>query len=222
MSTQRQWNDPDAVQLLGVHTQTNATPESPTGNKSVASRDHVQVEQKKPLHPGTWRWEILNAIFSILCVVVIFIILSRIDGRLLSSWTAPISPNAVISVLSTASKASMIMAVAESLSQFKWLHYEKSQSVEHLQIFDNASRGPWGSFVFFWYARRVSLFAYIGCVVMVAAIALDPFAQQIISYNSRATVVTGVQSLVTRSQEYDNGGKGLTNVYMNMPSLGMS
>lgn len=73
----------------------------------------------------SWGMEILSTIFSILCVVAMVIILYKIDGRLLSTWTIAVSPNAVISVLSTASKAAMILPVAESLSQLKWLYLER-------------------------------------------------------------------------------------------------
>ncbi|GJN66284.1 hypothetical protein PLICBS_000301 [Purpureocillium lilacinum] len=45
---------------------------------------------------------------------------------------------------------------------------------------------------------------------MTAAIAIDPFTQQILSFEQRATVVDGPQSSVTRSQVYDNGGKGVS------------
>ena len=88
-------------------------------------------EQQPAQHPrlrrycgGGWSAEIASAVFSILCVVAIVVILSRIDGRLLSSWTIAVSPNAVIAVLSTAAKAAMLLPVAESISQLKWLYLQ--------------------------------------------------------------------------------------------------
>jgi len=52
-------------------------------------------------------------------------LLSWMDGKPLSAWASPVTPNAVISVLSTAAKASMLLAAAESMSQLKWLHLER-------------------------------------------------------------------------------------------------
>lgn len=50
------------------------------------------------------------------------IVLVEFDGKLLSSWVWAVSPNAVVSILSTASKAAMIMTVAECISQLKWIY----------------------------------------------------------------------------------------------------
>lgn len=191
-------------------------------SRSLSPDSLLQKEENvnpPPRNRETWLWEVLNTIFSISCVIAIIVILSRINGQTLLSWTAPISPNAMISILSTALKASMILAVAESISQLKWLHYDKSRSVKDLQVFDDASRGPWGSFSLLWRARRVSPLTYVGCAVTIAAIALDPFAQQILSYAQQPYVVPGPYSSVNRSLDYDKRNLGLTHVYMNMFSL---
>lgn len=84
-----------------------------------------------------------------------------------------------------------------------------TRSLEHLQIFDDASRGPWGALKFFLFARKATFIAYVGCIVTIAAIALDPFTQQILSYGQMSTQALGLRSSVTRSQAYDNQGKGL-------------
>lgn len=80
-----------------------------------------ETRDRTPLIRSWWR-EILSAILSVLCLVAIILVLFKIDGILLSSWTAFASPNAVISILSTAAKAAIILPVAESISQLKWLH----------------------------------------------------------------------------------------------------
>lgn len=53
---------------------------------------------------------------------------------------------------------------------------------------------------------------YLGCFVTIAAIAVDPFTQQILSFEQKATQVPGVQSSVTRSQIYDNYVSGVSGV----------
>lgn len=186
----------------------------PNMPKDQSEFEKSQVPRRKDNLVKSWGWEIASAVFSILCVVAMAIILSRINGQLLSSWTIALSPNTVISVLSTASKATMILPVAEGISQLKWLHLERrSLSLENLQVFDNASRGPSGALFFFWKARKgASFVAYVGCLITIAAIALDPFTQQILSYEQIPTQVQGVLPNVTRSQAYDNQGKGLNGV----------
>lgn len=79
-----------------------------------------------------------------------------------------------------------------------------------MQSFDDASRGPLGSVTFFWKGRKygtLGLLTYVGCVLTIAAVALDPFAQQVISFPSKQTELDG-EALVERSQVYDYGNKG--------------
>lgn len=81
----------------------------------------------KPLSAGSWREEILSAFFSIACTAAMIIVLIKFDGKVLSSWAWYISPNAVISILSTGSKAAMILPVAECISQLKWIYLDRHE-----------------------------------------------------------------------------------------------
>lgn len=178
---------------------------------------------------GWWK-EILWGLLSVAFLVGIVITLFNINGMLLSTWTSKIalSPNTVISTLSTLGKAAMMLPVGESISQLKWLHRQSDtkRSVPrcpltcyfvlisfrpmHMQSFDDASRGPLGSVAFFWKGRKygtLGLLTYVGCVLTIAAVALDPFAQQVISFPSKQTELDG-EALVKRSQVYDYGNKG--------------
>lgn len=178
---------------------------------------------------GWWK-EILWGLLSVVFLVGIIITLFNINGMMLSTWTSKIalSPNTVISTLSTLGKAAMMLPVGESISQLKWLHRQSdtTRSVPrcpltccfmlisfrpmHMQFFDDASRGPLGSVAFFWKGRKygtLGLLTYVGCVLTIAAVALDPFAQQVISFPSKQTELNG-EALVKRSQVYDYGKKG--------------
>lgn len=178
---------------------------------------------------GWWK-ELLWSLLSVAFLIGIVITLFNINGMLLSTWTSKIalSPNTVISTLSTLGKAAMMLPVGESISQLKWLHRQSdtARSVPrgrftcyfalisfrpmHMQSFDDASRGPLGSVAFFWKGRKygtLGLLTYVGCVLTIAAVALDPFAQQVISFPSKQTELDG-EALVKRSQVYDYGNKG--------------
>lgn len=71
----------------------------------------------------SWTIEISSQVFSILCMVAIIALLAKIDGSLLESWRSHVSPNAVISIASTAAKAALVLPVAQAISQLKWLHF---------------------------------------------------------------------------------------------------
>lgn len=75
-----------------------------------------------------WWLEGVVLLFSILGQTAIAIILFKTNGILLSSWTFYLSPNTVVSTLSTAAKAGMLLAIGECISQLKWLHLGRAAS----------------------------------------------------------------------------------------------
>ena len=60
-----------------------------------------------------------------------------------------ITLNAVLALLSTISKASFMIALAEVMSQWKWNMYGngKSRVIHDFALVDLASRGFWGSWL---------------------------------------------------------------------------
>lgn len=213
----------------------NKTSASSLGHQSQSIKlysPQVFKSHPGPLHScrkGWWK-EVLWGLLSVVFLVGIIITLSNINGMLLSTWNSKIalSPNTVISTLSTLGKAAMMLPVGESISQLKWLHTlgSTARSVPrgrftcyfplisfrpmHMQSFDDASRGPLGSVTFIWKGRKygsLGLLTYVGCVLTIAAVALDPFAQQVLSFPSKQTELAG-EALVKRSQMYDYDNKG--------------
>lgn len=72
----------------------------------------------------------------------------------------------------------MLLPVAEGLSQAKWLHFSaKPRALNDLEMFDRASRGPWGAFLFPWHFRALDLTALLGELIMVSSLATEPFGQ---------------------------------------------
>lgn len=193
----------------------NMEPEPESHTSPPPQMEDAKDEEGKPArrrcracHKTDWVLEILSSIFSVLCLIGIAILLACIQGRRLSTWTLAVSPNAFISVLSTASKAFLILPVSECISQLKWWHLLRSKRpnrLEDLQLFDNASRGPLGSLKFFWRLPSKSMLPYIGCLVTVVAIATSPMIQQILQFETRQTQIPGAFASVRTSQVYDNG-----------------
>ncbi|KAF9891643.1 hypothetical protein FE257_003654 [Aspergillus nanangensis] len=196
-------------------------PKQPVTAMGVILSDQHSDSLKPPRQPRPtfvknlqrWWLEILSAFASAGCVVAIIVILTQVDGKLLSSWHTYLTPSATISILSTASKALMILPVSECISQLKWLQLTKTKhGLSNLQIFDNASRGPAGSFFFFFSAKSRHFLAYAGCFITVVAIAFDPCAQQVLRYVSKPHLQPGIHSSVTRSLVYDNGAEAVNGV----------
>ncbi|KAK7957261.1 uncharacterized protein PG986_006483 [Apiospora aurea] len=161
--------------------------EQPTKSTTESKRETRKHRRacSRECSRADWWLEIGSSLFSVLCLLGIVILLSRIQDQPLSSWYLAVSPNAFISVLSTASKACLIQPE-----------------------FDNASRGPLGSFQFFCKRPTKSLLPYLGCIIFLAAIAADSFAQQILSFETKLIAASGVFSELSTSQfayEWDYG-----------------
>ena len=135
----------------------------------------------------TWLWEGLAMSFSILCFLAIVSLLRGYDQKTSPTFTQGITLNSIISVLSAASKSSMIYAVTASIGQLKWnWFYTKRERLQHIQLFDDASRGPWGSMIMLFSHRGCSL-ASLGAAITILVFAFDPFMQQILTYPIRQT-----------------------------------
>lgn len=129
--------------------------------------------KKSKCHRGrwstdSWAWEIGSCSLSISAVIVVAIILFIYHGKSLpklpynigvsrifafASLSADnIQLNTLVAILGTISKTTLLLTIASSISQFKWLSFAdnfkaKAQTLENIQIYDEASRGPWGSLI---------------------------------------------------------------------------
>ncbi|KAI1081460.1 hypothetical protein F5B20DRAFT_65613 [Whalleya microplaca] len=82
----------------------------------------------------------------------------------------------------------MLVPVASCISQLKWSHFSLyPRRLVDLQLFDSASRGPWGSAVFLWnLCFRVRILVTIGFVfVTIVALGIDASAQQVLNFPIR-------------------------------------
>lgn len=94
-----------------------------------------------------WFWEILALLVSLLALVMIFLILYLYQGRYVREWPYTITINALIAIFSTVLKAALFVPVAASISQAKWdwFHRQEGQTLADMEVYDQASRGPWGA-----------------------------------------------------------------------------
>ncbi|KAL3467196.1 hypothetical protein BJX64DRAFT_192179 [Aspergillus heterothallicus] len=151
-------------------------------------------EFEKPLQrPGcfarlvdTWLYEFLSILFSLACMGGVAAILIIYDQEPRPSFAYGITLNAIISLLGTASKSSLIYVIGECMGQLKWVWFYRAekrrhQRLDHMQYFDSASRGPLGSLLIILRHRGAS-FVSFGAVLIIVALLFDPFMQQIIKY----------------------------------------
>lgn len=140
------------------------------------------------LNLDTWFWEWLSIAFSVACFITTV-------GLLLVYHNSPspnpphgLTLNTIVSVLATASKASLLLTIGTSIGQLKWIWFQQGpkRQLYNLQSFDDASRGPLGSLkILFQRQQQGRLLLSLAAVVTLLALAFDPFMQQIVSYPVR-------------------------------------
>jgi hypothetical protein len=95
-----------------------------------------------------WLLEIFSWIFSLVCMLIIFAVLLKYDGKPMPQWKLGVSINAFISIFSGFAKSALLLPTAEALGQLKWSWFKKEEKkMIDFEVMDSASRGPWGSMI---------------------------------------------------------------------------
>ncbi|KAI0594725.1 hypothetical protein F4775DRAFT_572768 [Biscogniauxia sp. FL1348] len=175
-----------------------------TDTQQLDNESHTLLldEQKDPVHPaaqlpkgssGGMRtplpvyrlmWEILSLILATITLIGLVVLLKTHEDKPTPEWSVGpwgVTLNAVLSIVSTIFRGSLLVPVAQSISQFGWIWYTQPRSLEDLVYYSSASRGPLGSLRLLIKLRFIR-FASIGAIITIATLALDPFFQQSVRY----------------------------------------
>jgi hypothetical protein len=151
-----------------------------------------------------WKYELLSMVASVGALLATVALLFAFDGKPMSHWKAIAEPNTVVSALSTLAKSSMLMVVGQALGQLKWQHFEnRPRRLIDFEIFDSASRGPWGALDLLYHIHWRELAGSIGAVITVLAVGMDPFAQQVIQFNAQLVTARNETSVISAARAYD-------------------
>jgi hypothetical protein len=157
-------------------------------NSKLITQDGRNPTLRHVLRFGWW-WEIGAVIVAIISTSAIVAVLIRIDGKPIVSWPYSIQPASLVSVFSSIAKSTLLVPVAMCLSQLKWSYFEKPRHLAHMQVFDDASRGPWGALVLLWKTRGMAWMAGVGALVTVLLMTFEPFSQQAIDFDERVIML---------------------------------
>lgn len=175
-----------------------ATAPSPKAEKT-GFLSSIQTNPSSKKHNGRWRawarWFFLDSwaleciamIIAVAALLAIAITLIVYNGKPLDDWPYSIQLNTVLSTLATTMKGFLLMPVCASVSQLKWLWYTRGpRSLYDFQLFELATRGPWGAAQLL-YRLRFWHMASIGSLVILLSLASDAFVQQTVSYPLRTS-----------------------------------
>ncbi|KAF2677384.1 hypothetical protein K458DRAFT_436675 [Lentithecium fluviatile CBS 122367] len=115
-----------------------------------------------------------------------------------------ISLNTIVAILAAVSRASVLLAVAECISQQKWVWFSGSaRPLTELDVFDQGSRGAFGSLVLMWKVKLRNIVS-IGALLLVLGLAVDPMSQALLSYETRPQVDTESAAYVDTAYMWDS------------------
>ncbi|KAI1766633.1 hypothetical protein GGR53DRAFT_193355 [Hypoxylon sp. FL1150] len=158
---------------------------------------------------GPWYPEVITILISWATVGAIMGVLARYNGAALPEWPYYITLNALIALLATIATACMSISLQSGLSQLKWIRFKESKApLSDMEAFDEASRGTWGALKLLATARG-GILGSLGAVVAVVALALGPFAQQVVTYESRS-VESQQGASINRALNYTGALPGKT------------
>lgn len=148
-----------------------------------------QKVDRQSLWLDTWLFEYIALAFSIACFIAMCGVLRAYDNQRRPELTYHLSLNAIISILATGCKSSLIFVIGEAIAQLTWLWFRGAtyRTCFGLQAFDSASRGPLGSMMIMFHHRGRSLVS-IGAAATVLLLLFEPFAQQVLRYPTRQAV----------------------------------
>lgn len=193
------------------------TRENPQTNK--------QPQSGKEKLGRIWLVELTSLILAFIAFAAIIITLILHQNRPLPKWPSLISINTLISIFTAIMKASMLLPIAEGVSQLKWLWFREVRPLIDLERFDSASRGPWGCCLLL-LKRHTNHLAVLGALITITAMAVDPFAQQVIQYDYCSTAAPSIAASIPRTNNYTagfraaNGGAGHSSSAMNAAFYG--
>ena len=92
----------------------------------------------------TWAVELLCWFLALVSLLVIIIVVRVFNGQPLQNWRSGLTLNTLISVVSQIAQTAVLVPVASSISQLKWIWFGKGEkrAIGDMEPFDKASRGP--------------------------------------------------------------------------------
>jgi hypothetical protein len=158
-----------------------------------------------------WALEFISLGISAFCMAPIIAALIFIQDK--PPWKWPFGNiQTFITALAKVAAAALIIPTSEAIGQLKWNWFNGkfSKEIYDFEIFDQPSRGPWGSFMLLILTKGRSL-ASLGAVLTLLMLGIDTFFQQVVSIPQRwefdsPVRLRSVTHYEARSAPFSRGG----------------
>ncbi|KID61446.1 hypothetical protein MAN_09211, partial [Metarhizium hybridum] len=170
----------------------------------VEHKDHILLQSltldeeatPKPTRPKVkpfwkvWILEMACILLSFSTFILIVMVLSKFDQQSVPDLPLKVTLNTMLSFLVTLAKAAFMFPVSIAISRAQWSWFLQERPLYDFHVFDQASRGTWGSLVLLW-RIRCSHFIALGAILMVVSTLTSPVTQLAINYAVRDVVASG-------------------------------
>ncbi|KAK1839090.1 hypothetical protein CCHR01_18288 [Colletotrichum chrysophilum] len=138
-----------------------------------------------------WWQELLWLWISVLAFVILVVLLNAYDNQPLPQWPSGITLNTAVASLATIARTALTIPVAEGLSQSKWSWFKrKPRPLKDFDMFDQASRGPWGSLTLL-VRTKGRFIGVIAALLLTSGIATSTLTQSTVAYSTRNVPIPG-------------------------------
>ena len=174
-----------------------------------AQNSIIEYKRHPVYSPSEWLFEAASSLLAMGLLIAIVGIFISMEGKPLSDWNARVSLSATISILTTAYTTALMHGVSSFIAQLKWLYFKDGpKRLSHLETFDGASRGVWGSILLLTNVKWN--LATIGAVITILRLTFSPFAQQVILLEQRELVESDARAMFGYAHNYTrNLGPGM-------------
>ncbi|KAI0440957.1 hypothetical protein F4803DRAFT_525272 [Xylaria telfairii] len=164
-----------------------------------------------------WIAEIASIAASIFFLLALVAVLATFDGEPIFDLYG-VTLNAVVSILSTTSKAALLYVIGELISQWKWIIFTREERLlADFDRIDSASRGPLGSLKILWVRRTIGL-VQAGAIIVLFSIAVDPFTQQLVQYKQGMVYTPDADTTTKQARRYSKGNEYKAQVQSDDPA----
>lgn len=125
-------------------------------------------------------------------------VLRHYQDQPLPDWPLGFSISTALSVFGLVFRGLLLFISSEGIGQLKWSWLARRRPLGDLAVYDQASRGAWGSVKLLWTARWRHVTAMLGASITVVALGVDPFTQAVVGYYGCSVQVSNATSSVSR------------------------
>ncbi|KAI1464197.1 uncharacterized protein F4812DRAFT_468128 [Daldinia caldariorum] len=148
-----------------------------------------------------WKFQLSASLLCSASLAGLAIMAATFSDRPLADWPLSfISINGVVAILTVLLKDPLMVLIADSISQAKWPWFSREgqagRPLVDLELIDNASRGPWGSFVWLYkHPLGLHLISFGALLTMLVA-GVDVFSQLLITTEGKVVIDPGQKAHV--------------------------